>query len=112
MSRIATSCHNLDNFKTIPLRCFNDKSEAFIIGFRVDVNKTVQPLCLEFGDTIKSNAIGICILKTTVHDWIDNFRKSSDREHLTVSQTISEPNLQDILTFLTTEHNGGIIRGK
>jgi hypothetical protein len=112
MSRIATSFHNLDNFKTIPFRCFNDRSEAFVVGFRVDVNKMVQPLCLEFDDTTKCNATGICILKTSTYDWVDNFRKSSDREHLTVTQDISERYLQDILTFLTTENNGGIIRGK
>jgi len=112
MSRIATSFHNLDNFKTIPFRCFNDRSEAFVVGFRVDVNKMVQPLCLEFDDTTKCNPTGICILKTSTYDWVENFRKSSDREHLTVTQAISERYLQDILTFLTTENNGGIIRGK
>ena len=112
ISRNQDSYHSLDNFKTIPLRCFNDQNQAFVVGFRVDNNKLVQPLCLAFDDNNKSEVTGIHILKSSAHDWVNDFRRTSDREHLSISQQISEQKLDEIHRFLTTDNNGNIIRGK
>ena len=112
ISRNQNSFHSLDNFKTIPNRCFNDLGQAFVIGFRVDNNKLLQPLCLAFDDNNKCEVAGIHILKSSAHDWVNDFRRTSDREHLSVSQQVSEHKLHDIHRLLTIDNNGNIIRGK
>jgi len=97
-------------YKTIPFEYFNEEGESFIVGFRVDSNKTVKPICLLFDKTSsRSESVGIGLLKCSVHDWVDDFQRG-EHEFLQVSHNVSEKRLDEMVAYLTSDNS--IVRGK
>ena len=90
-----------DPFRSIPKKFFDRNGTAWIVGFRVDSQKKVNPLFIEFKDN--NRAIGLGVMVSTASTLIENLKKSGDYKKFDASCEVPEEMLLLMVAYLTRD---------